>query len=166
MWVVAKINHLETQTFKSQLKKHLGFDIQFYNPLICIKKVRKQKSINQSRPILNSYIFCYHQKFSDENTINQTSNIKGLNYFLKSYKFNQEEILSFINNCKSFEDKEGFISPSFFKDLLSNKAKFISGPFTNLFFDIIEKQKGKMKIMLGNFAIAISDKSKYLYQPV
>ena len=56
MWVVAKINHLETQTFKSQLKKHLGFDIQFYNPLICIKKVRKQKSINQSRPILNSYI--------------------------------------------------------------------------------------------------------------
>ena len=38
--------------------------------------------------------------------------------------------------------------------------------FFNLFFDIIEKQKGKMKIMLGNFAIAISDKSKYLYQPV
>ena len=111
-------------------------------------------------------VFCYHHKFSNENTINQTNNIKGLNYFLKSYKYNQEEILSFINNCKSFEDKEGFISPAFFKDLLSNKAKFISGPFTNLFFDIIEKQKGKMKIMLGNFAIAISDKSKYLYQPV
>mgnify|MGYP001169760903 FL=1 len=166
MWIVAKINHLETETFKSQLKKRLGLDIKFYNPLICIKKVHKQKLKNQSRPILNNYIFCYHQKFDDESAINQISNIRGLNYFLKSYKLNQKEIETFINNCKSFEDKEGFISPAFFKDLLSNKAKFISGPFTNLFFDIIEKQKGKMKIMLGNFAIAISDKSKYLYQPV
>lgn len=166
MWTVAMINHLETETFKSQLKKQLGLDIQFYNPQICIKKINKQKLTNKSRPILNNYIFCYHQKFGDESIVNQITNVKGLNYFLKSYKFNQKEIETFINNCKSFEDKNGFISPNFFKDFLSNKAKFISGPFTNLFFDIIEKQKGKMRIMLGNFAIAISDKSKYLYQPV
>lgn len=166
MWTVAKINLLETETFKSQLKKQLGLDVQFYNPLICIKKKNKQKLINKSQTILNNYIFCYHQKFLDERIINQISNVKGLNYFLKSYKFNQKEIETFINNCKSFEDKDGFISPTFFKDFLSNKAKFISGPFTNLFFDIIEKQKSKMRLILGSFVIAISDKSKYLYQPV
>jgi hypothetical protein len=166
MWVIAKINYKEVEIFKSYLKKFLGSEISFYNPSICIEKINKRKIIKHTKQLLTSYIFCYHKNFQDENTINQIRDLKGLNYFLKNYKLSQDQILSFINNCKKFENKDGYVSPSFFKHLLSNKAKFISGPFTNLFFEIIEKQKSKMKIKIGNLAVAILDNNKYLYQPV
>ena len=46
------------------------------------------------------------------------------------------------------------------------KAKFISGPLTNMFFEIIEVQKKKIKILIGNTVTTISNNSNYLYQPL
>ena len=44
---------------------------------------------------------------------------------------------------------------------LKNKGKFISGPFKNLVFDIIEKHKNVLKIQTGNFTTTII-KNNYL----
>ena len=39
---------------------------------------------------------------------------------------------------------------SFFKIIKKTKAKFISGPFTQMIFDIIEDKGKKLKILLDN----------------
>ena len=92
--------------------------------------------------------------------------VKGLSFFLNGYNLNQKEIVDFINYCKSFENSEGFIKALFFKRLITKKAKFISGPFTNMFFDIIEKQKNKLRIMVGNIVTIVPYNKNYLYRPV
>jgi hypothetical protein len=50
--------------------------------------------------------------------------------------------------------------------MINKKAKFISGPFTNMVFEIVEKQKNRLKILVGNVVTTISNKNKYLYRPV
>ena len=50
----------------------------------------------------------------------------------------------------------------FFKIIEKTKAKFISGPFTQMIFDIIEDRGGKLKVLLNNVNITISRSSKKL----
>ena len=50
--------------------------------------------------------------------------------------------------------------------MITKKAKFISGPFTNLIFEILEKQRNKLKILIGNIVTTIPNKKNYLYRPV
>ena len=52
------------------------------------------------------------------------------------------------------------------KNIIKKKAKFISGPFTNMMFEILEKQKSKLKIIVGNIVTTISDNTNYLYRSV
>ena len=106
---------------------------------------------------MGNYIFCYHEKFSKSNIINEIQFIKGLQYFLKGHVQNQREIKEFIEYCKSFENKDGYIMSAFFKRVIQNKGQFISGPFTNMMFEIIEKQKNKLKILVGNIITTVSD---------
>ena len=54
----------------------------------------------------------------------------------------------------------------FFKIMITKKAKFLSGPFTSMIFEILERQKNKLKILVGNIVTTISDKKNYLYRPV
>ena len=75
------------------------------------------------------------------------------------------EIIKFINHCKSFENKDGYLTQSFFKKIILKKAQFVSGPFTNMIFEILEKQKNKLKIIVGNVVMTVSDNSNYLYRP-
>jgi len=166
MWVVAKIKKKEIHLFKKELLKKFGSEIQFYNPKIQYQKFIKNKIKRFEKFILENYIFCYHKKFKRKIFINQLKNIKGLNLFLDGYNFNQKEIVDFIKRCQKFENKEGLLRTVFFKELLIQKAKFVSGPFTNMFFDLIEKQKNKMKVFIGNVEMTISDKKNYLYQPI
>ena len=55
---------------------------------------------------------------------------------------------------------------SFIRHWKKIKAKFISGPFTNMIFEILERQKNKLKISVGNIVTTISNKKNYLYQPI
>ena len=50
--------------------------------------------------------------------------------------------------------------------MVIKKAIFVSGPFTNLIFEILEKQKNKLKILIGNFVTTIPNKAGYFYRPV
>ena len=100
------------------------------------------------------------------NFLNSLRFIKGLEYFLKGYETSQIEILQFINYCKGFENEKGFLKQTFFKKQITNKGKFISGPFSNMIFEILEKQKNKLKILVGNIVTTISDNKDYIYRPI
>ena len=75
-------------------------------------------------------------------------------------------LLKFIDFCMSNEKEDGTLSSVFFSKLESKRAQFISGPFANLFFDIIEKKKNKLKILLGGIVTTIETNSNILYHPV
>ena len=166
MWVVAKIKSNEFDMFKKELEKKLQTKPLFYNPKIQIEKNQKSKIKKFSRSILENYIFCFNKSFNDTKFTQQLKFVKGLRFFLNGYNLNQKEIVDFINYCKSFENNEGFIKALFFKRIISKKAKFISGPFTNMFFDIIEKQKNKLKIIVGGIVTTVPYDKNYLYRPV
>jgi len=167
MWVVAKIKGKELSIFKKHLTEKLGENIKFYYPKISYyKNSKNNKLLKSEKYILENYIFCYHEKFSYSNNFNQVQFLKGLQYFLNGHFQNQRQIKNFINLCKSFEDENGNLKAAFFKTLVSKKAQFISGPLTNMIFEIIEKQNNKLKILVGNIITTISDKKNYLYRPI
>ena len=166
MWVVAKVNIQEVNTFKRKLIEKFGKEIEFYNPKIVYYKNFKNKIKKFEKFILENYIFCHHRKFANSNAINEIQFIKGLQYFLTGHIQNQDEIIKFIRNCQAFENKEGYITQAFFRAIVSNKAKFISGPFANMMFEIIENQKNKLKISINNIVMTISNNQNYLYRSV
>ena len=166
MWVVAKIKYNQLEIFKKELEKKIKNKPIYYLPKIKVEKNQKTKVIKYTKSILENYIFCFHENFKSSKIIEQVKFIKGLDFFLTGYRLNQNQIISFINYCKSFENNEGFIMPLFFEKLISKKAKFISGPFTNMFFDIIEKQKNKLKVIVGNIVTTVPYNKNYLYRPV
>ena len=46
------------------------------------------------------------------------------------------------------------------------KGVFLSGPFTNMFFTVINRQKERLKILIGNMTTTITNNSNYLYRPI
>ena len=166
MWVVAKIKRREIKIFKESLLKKTGQDIEFYCPKIEYHQYFNNKVKRLEKLALENYIFCYHENFRDSSLINKLRYTKGLEYFLNGYCENQKEVVKFIKSCKCSENSKGYLTQNFFKTLINKKAKFISGPFTNMMFEILNKQKNKLKIIVGNVVITISDNSNYLYCPV
>ena len=71
--------------------------------------------------------------------------------YSKLLKSNQppEKFTYYINQlaefCKSNEDSYGFLCQSFFNVVEKTKAKFVSGPFTQMMFDIVERKGKKLK---------------------
>ena len=62
----------------------------------------------------------------------------------------KKDITNFINKCRSCENKDGSISINFFELKINKKYKFNSGPLLNLIFELLEVQKKKLKILVGN----------------
>ncbi len=166
MWIVAKIKLKNLNSFKRDIIKKMGGDIKFYNPKIEYHRYHGNKLKKFEKFILENYIFCYHDKFKKIETISQIKFIKGLEYILEGYNQSQNNIKEFINYCNNFEDEKGYIKQTFFKSIISTKAKFLSGPFTNMIFDVLEKQKNKLKILVGNIVTTIPNNRNYLYRPV
>ena len=69
MWVVAKVNIQEVNTFKRKLIEKFGKEIEFYNPKIVYYKNFKNKIKKFEKFILENYIFCHHRKFANSNAI-------------------------------------------------------------------------------------------------
>ena len=81
---------------------------------------------------------------------------------MENFHLNQKELENFIKFCKSHEDATGFLKQSFFNITRKNKAKFISGPFTQMIFNIIEDSGSKLKILLNNVNVTVSKKTRSL----
>jgi len=97
--------------------------------------------------------------------LNNLKFCRGLNYFLSGFKQSQTEIENFINKCKSFEDKYGYLSNSFFLQKVNQTCKFSSGPFTNKIFKIIALNKNKIDVLMGNIKTTINRKN-FLFKPI
>ena len=166
MWVVAKIKIKNLNTFKKNIREKMGGDVKFYQPKLEYHKFFGDKVKRFEKFVLENYIFCYHEKFKKSNYVGEIRFLRGLEYFLEGYIQNQNQILKFIEYCKSYENEKGFLTQSFFKNMVIKKAKFISGPFTNIIFEILEKQKNKLKILIGDIVTTISSKKNYLYHPI
>ena len=166
MWVVAKVKIKNLSAFKKNLAEKIGNDIKFYYPRVEYHKQCRDKVKRFEKYILENYIFCYHDKFRKTSFVNEVKFLKGLQYFLEGYNQNQNNIIKFIEFCKTFENEKGYLTQTFFKTIITKKAKFISGPFTNMIFEILEKQKNKLKILVGNIVTTIPSKANYLYRPI
>ena len=162
MWIVAKYKKKEFEILKNSFFKILGNYPEFYNPKVKFKKFinNKLKIIEQN--ILDNYLICRHSKFDDKKIINQLEKSRGINYFLSGFELNQKELISFVKFCKSNEDSNGYLKQTFFEISKKTKAKFVSGPFAGMIFDIIEKKSKKIKILLNNMNMTISNNSSNL----
>tara|TARA_B100000965_G_scaffold405642_1_gene440544 strand:- start:7869 stop:8366 length:498 start_codon:yes stop_codon:yes gene_type:complete len=162
MWTVIKYKINELSIMKASFREILGDQPEFYSPKIKYEKYINNKLKVYEKNILENYIICKHSKFKDPRIINLLKNAKGLCYFLSGCEFNQENLNKFIKFCKENENTNGFLKQSFFDLTEKTKAKFVSGPFTQLVFDIIENKGKKLKVLLNNVNLTISKKSNYL----
>ena len=166
MWVVAKVRIKELNIFKKNLAEKIGDDVKFYQPKIEYYKNFGNRVKRFEKFILESYLFCYHPKFKKSNFINEVKFVRGLEYLLEGYNQNQNNILKFIEHCITFENDKGCLTQSFFTTIISKKAKFISGPFANMVFELLEKRKNKLKILVGNIVTTMPNNTNYLYRPI
>ena len=162
MWVVLKYKPKELEILKYSFFKILGEMPEFYNPKYKYEQYINNKLKTFEKNILNNYLICKHNKFKDPKIVNILKYSRGLIYFLSGCEFNQKKLEEFIKFCRLNEDANGFLTQSFFKIIKKTKAKFISGPFTQMIFDIIEDRGGKLKVLINNANMTISKSSKNL----
>ena len=165
MWTILKFDRKSLATLKNDFSKILGKDFVFYIPKILVQKFKNKKLINKEFYLLGDYLFCFHTKFADKKVINTLQYSKGLKYFVNGFFQSQLEIQSFIDKCKESENKNGYLSQEFLDINIKSKFKFISGPFVNTIFKIIELQIKKIKILIGNLKTTVN-KKEFLFKPI
>jgi len=165
MWTVIKFDRKEFEFLKKDFEKFFGKDIKIYVPKLFFKKYKKNRIVIKEFNLLGDYLFCFHDKFKNSQIINSLKFTRGLKYFLNGFTDSQEEINKFIKKCKDSEDRNGYLTQDFFDLCVNSSYEFTSGPFTEKIFRIIDLQKNKINILLGNIKININ-KKKFLFRPV
>ena len=165
MWTVIKFDKNNLEILRKDFQKKLGEDIIIYSPKLFIQKYKNNKLVNLEFNLLGDYLFCFHKKFQNPEVVNSLKFTRGLKYFLNGFNRSQEEIKKFIGKCKESEDAKGCLTQNFFKLYKKSNYKFNSGPFAEKIFKIIDLQRDKICILLGNVKTTI-DKKKFLFSPV
>ena len=165
MWIIIKFNKKKLSSLKDDFKKKLGNNCVFYQPKTKIQRYNKNKLRELEFPLLGNYIFCYHENFNNYNILSNLKFSKGLDYILNGSKQSQNEIVSFISRCKSLTDNSGFISKSLFDLKINTNYSFNTGPFVEKIFKIIDLQKNKINILLGNVKTTLNKKD-FLFSPI
>ncbi len=165
MWVVLKFDKKKLNFLKEDFNKKLGKDCIFYTPKMQIQKFKGNKLSKTEFNILGNYLFCFHKNFVISNVYNDLNFCRGLKYFLNGCFQSQREINNFIMKCKSLEGKGGYITSNLFKLYENKKYIFSSGPFAEKIFKIINLQKNKIDILMGNLKTTIN-KEKFLFKPI
>ena len=166
MWIVLKYKRSELVFLRQDFKKILGDLPLIFRPKFKYQKLVKNKLHFLEKDVLDDYLICYHEKFQNSTIMTVLKNLRGLKYFLANSKTNQKEIENFIDYCKKNQDENGYIKQSFFEFSNIKKGKFLSGPFTNMIFSVIENQGHKLKILICKVTMTITKNSNYLYRPV
>ena len=68
----------------------------------------------------------------------------------------QEDIKNFINNCKKLENDKGYLDINFKKIDNNKNIKFLTGPFAEKIFKIVNLKKNKIKILIGSIKATVS----------
>ena len=165
MWTIIKFEKKNLTFLKSDLKKKLGNNCKFYIPKLLFKRYTKKKLVKKEFNLLGDYLFCFNEKFNDSKIIKTINYARGLKYVLQGFNQSQNEITEFIEKCRVSEDSDGYISEQFYDLKINSNYKFFSGPFTNSIFKILQLQKNKIRILMGNFKTTIN-KKKFLFLPI
>jgi len=165
MWIILKFDNKYFELLKKDLKEKLGAEISIYRPKFLVQKYKNNKVINKELNVLGDYLFCFHKDFINSQSLNKFKFIRGLKYFLTGFSESQEEIVKFIKKCRSLESKEGYLSYGFYDLNINSEYQFSNGPFANLVCKILEFQKNKIQILIGNLKTTI-EKNKFLFKPV
>jgi len=165
MWIVIKFNKKEINLLKKDLKSKLGEEVKFFLPKIKFQKLKNNRLFNEENFLLGNYLICFHPSFENVSLLNNLKYCKGLSYFLRDFCNSQKEIIAFINKCKNHQDDKGYIKQSFFNFGENHNFKFMSGPFTNMIFKILEKQKNSIKILVRDCKLTVL-RNKYLFKPI
>ena len=165
MWTIIKFDKKKLEFLKKDFREKLGEDLTIYSPKLTFKKYKNNKLIYKEFNLLGDYLFCFHKSFNNFSTVNKLKFTKGLKYFLTGFVQSQEEIKKFIKKCKESENEEGYLSQNFFELYVNSKYQFSSGPFTEIIFKIVELQKNKINILLGNIKTTIK-KNDFLFRPL
>lgn len=164
MWTIIKVDLKNLEFLKNEFKKKVGEDVKIYSPKLFIEKYKKNKLIGKELNLLGDYLFCYHTQFKNHEIINFLKFTKGLKYFLSGFSQSQKDIEKFIHKCKESENKNGYLTQSFYEICKNTNYRFSSGPFTEKIFKIINLQKNKIDILLGNIKIT-TDKKEFSFIP-
>jgi len=165
MWTIIKFDKKKLDFLKKDFTKKLGKDFIIYNPKLFIQKYKNNKLINKEFNLLGGYLLCFHKDFKNPATINKLKFCRGLKYFLTGFIQSQNEIKKFVNRCKNSENKRGYLSQAFYQLHINSKYKFASGPFVEKIFEIINLQKNKIDILMGNIKTTIK-KQEFLFNPL
>ena len=84
--------------------------------------------------------------------------MRGLKEILKGCKESQLELVNFINQCKKAENDKGFLTQKFYELNTEKNYKFLNGPFSEKIFRIVDLQKNKIKVLIGNLNVQLSRK--------
>lgn len=166
MWAIIKIDRKKFELFKLDMKKKLGSESEFYAPKIKISYIRNNKKIEKNFFLLGDYIFCHNKKFCQKNLIARLNSVIGLKYIINNFFLAQNEIKLFIDKCKSMENGEGFVKESLFNIYINKNYKFISGALSGTLFKILEFNKTKISILIGNTKAMLDRKKGYLFNPI
>ena len=165
MWTILKFKNKSLKTLKKEFSKVLGKNYIIYIPKLFVQKYKNNKLIEKEFNLLGDYLFCFHKKLSDKKVINTLQYSKGLKYILNGFSQSQIEIKDFIERCKKAETNKGYLSQDFFEININSECQFISGPFSNAIFKIIEIQKNKIKILMGGLKTIVK-KKEFLFKPI
>ena len=165
MWVILKFNKKNLSLLKRDFFNYLGHDVKFYLPKLKLQKKIKNKLQSFDSLLLGDYLLCFHKSFENKDVINSLKYCKGLKYFLNNFDETQEEIKNFVKKCKSNEDDNGFIKQCFFEFKENGIFQFLTGPFIDTRFKIINKQNSRIKILIGKLKTTVT-KENYLFRPV
>ena len=165
MWSIIKFNKNKEKILKVNLIKKFGEEIKFYSPKILIQKKRKNLYQKIEKNILGDYIFCFHKKFKEKNYTEIIKFTKGLREVLHNCCYSQKDINEFIEFCKKNENENGYLSSTFFKLIKNKEYKLMSGPFSDKVFTILEENKTRINILLGNIKTSV-DRNNFLYSPI
>lgn len=164
MWTILKFNKKDINLLFDDLKKKIGKDVIIYKPKIIVESFRKNKLVKKEIYLLGDYLLCYHEKFNQLD-LRCFAFLRGLKYFLNGSGVAQKEIKAFVDMCKNSENNKGFITTNFFELIKNQEYKFKTGPFAQKIFKIVNFQKNKIDIILGNIKTSIN-KKKFLFNPI
>lgn len=165
MWTVIKFEKNKLSLLKKDLKFKLGKDLRIYIPKMLLEKYKNNKIIKKEFNLLGNYLFCFHKNLKNTNIAKNLLYCRGLRYLLEGFAYSQKEIENFISKCEESENNKGYLTKNFFSLNINSKYKFSTGPFTDMVFKIVNLQKSKIDIYLGNLKATIN-KEDFLFSQI
>ncbi len=164
MWTVIKFDKKRFNILKKDFAQIIGVDTIIYNPKLFLQKYKNNKLISKEFNLLGDYLLCFHKDFKNSETVNKLRYCRGLKFILNGFILSQDEIQKFVNRCKGLENKDGYLSQNFYQLHINKKYKFTSGPFAEKIFKVINLQKNKINIFIGNIKTTVN-KEEFLFSP-